>query len=325
MRDLDQFPRVKLGVFPTPLYRLEAISAKYGRNIWIKRDDLCGVALGGNKVRKLEYLLAQAQTQGCDTVFTTGGAQSNHAMLTAACAARLGMRCELLLKKRGVTDHRGNLVLDDLYGAQVRFFDTDDYQDIYEAMNRRSAELAEEGHRAYPIPVGGSTNLGTLGYVVCVREIAEQAKAAGMCPAHLISATGSGGTTAGLLLGTSLELPETKVTGIGVDDEPFEEIVPQLAAGAAELLEDTLSRREGDFAMFYHVGPGYAVPNPEDTPYLEELARTEGILLDPVYTGKAWTGMLKLLEQGAFGETGDLVFIHTGGAAALFAMDLPRA
>ena len=109
MRDLDQFPRVKLGVFPTPLYRLEAISAKYGRNIWIKRDDLCGVALGGNKVRKLEYLLAQAQTQGCDTVFTTGGAQSNHAMLTAACAARLGMRCIRLLKKRGVTDHRGNL------------------------------------------------------------------------------------------------------------------------------------------------------------------------------------------------------------------------
>ena len=125
MRDLDQFPRVKLGVFPTPLYRLEAISAKYGRKIWIKRDDLCGVALGGNKVRKLEYLLAQAQTQGCDTVFTTGGAQSNHAMLTAACAARLGMRCILLLKKRGVTDHRGNLILDDIYGAQVRFLDTD--------------------------------------------------------------------------------------------------------------------------------------------------------------------------------------------------------
>ena len=125
MRDLDQFPRVKLGVFPTPLYRLEAISAKYGRNIWIKRDDLCGVALGGNKVRKLEYLLAQAQTQGCDTVFTTGGAQSNHAALTAACAARLGMKCILLLKRRGVTEHRGNLVLDELFGAEVRLLDMD--------------------------------------------------------------------------------------------------------------------------------------------------------------------------------------------------------
>ena len=325
MKQIDELPRLKLGVFPTPFYKLEGISARYGRNIWIKRDDLCGVALGGNKVRKLEFLLADAQRRGCDTVLTTGGAQSNHAMLTAACAARLGMRCELLLKKRGVTDRRGNLVLDEVYGASVRFFDTDDYADIYEAMNERSIELAEEGHRAYPIPVGGSTTLGTLGYVGCVREIAQQAKAAGMCPAHLVSATGSGGTTAGLLLGASLELPETKVTGIGVDDEPFEDSVSQLAAGAAELLEGTISRREGDFSMVYHVGAGYAVPNPEDTPYLEELARTEGILLDPVYTGKAWVGMLKLLSQGGFGETGDLVFVHTGGAAALFAMDLPRA
>ena len=214
MKQIDELPRLKLGVLPTPFYKLEGISARYGRNIWIKRDDLCGVALGGNKVRKLEFLLADAQRRGCDTVLTTGGAQSNHAMLTAACAARLGMRCELLLKKRGVTDRRGNLVLDEVYGASVRFFDTDDYADIYEAMNERSIELAEEGHRAYPIPVGGSTTLGTLGYVGCVREIAQQAKAAGMCPAHLVSATGSGGTTAGLLLGASLELPETKVTGI---------------------------------------------------------------------------------------------------------------
>ena len=120
-------PRVSLGVYPTPFYKLERISAQYGRDIWIKRDDLCGVALGGNKVRKLEYLLAQARSEGCDTVFTTGGAQSNHAMLTAACAARLGMQTILLLKKRGVTEHRGNLVLDDIYGAQVRLVDTDDY------------------------------------------------------------------------------------------------------------------------------------------------------------------------------------------------------
>ena len=163
MKQIDELPRLKLGVFPTPFYKLEGISARYGRNIWIKRDDLCGVALGGNKVRKLEFLLADAQRRGCDTVLTTGGAQSNHAMLTAACAARLGMRCELLLKKRGVTDRRGNLVLDEVYGASVHFFDTDDYADIYEAMNERSIELAEEGHRAYPIPVGGSTTLGTLG------------------------------------------------------------------------------------------------------------------------------------------------------------------
>ncbi len=315
-------PRLPLGVYPTPLYKLEAISAKYGRNIWIKRDDLCGVALGGNKVRKLEYLLAQAKAEGCDTVFTTGGAQSNHAMLTAACAARLGMKCILILKKRGVTDHRGNLVLDDIYGADVRFMDTDSYADIYGEMERLSAELSAQGRRSMSIPVGGSTPLGAVGYVNCAEEIARQLPAHGAELSHIVSATGSGGTTAGLLLGARLHLPHAQVTGMGVDDEPFEDIVPELAAGAAKLLGCPLERAENDFRMVYHVGQGYAIPNPEDTPYIEELARTEGILLDPVYTGKAWAGMLKLVQTGQFRGGGDLVFVHTGGAAALFAMEL---
>ena len=318
MTNFERIPRVRLGVFPTPLYKLEAISAKYGRNIWIKRDDLCGVALGGNKVRKLEYLLAQAQAEGCDTVFTTGGAQSNHAMLTAACAARLGMGCVLLLKQRGVTDHRGNLVLDDIYGAQVRFVDTDRYDDIYAEMDCLEAELAREGHKVFQIPVGGSTPLGSLGYAGCVREIAEQLPQV----SHIVSATGSGGTTAGLLLGTRMLLPTAAVTGIAVDTDPFEEIVPQLAEGAASLLGTTLNRAPGDFRMVSHVGQGYAIPNPEDTPYIHELARMEGILLDPVYTGKAWSGMLRLLQNGGFDGQGDILFVHTGGAAALFAMDL---
>ena len=149
MKNINDLPRVSLGVFPTPFYKLESISAKYGKNIWIKRDDMRGVALGGNNVRKLEFLLADAKAQGCDTVFTTGGAQSNHAMLTAACAARLGMKCILILKKRGVTEHKGNLVLDDIYGADVRFMNTDSYDDIYAEMHRVGEELAKEGHKSY--------------------------------------------------------------------------------------------------------------------------------------------------------------------------------
>lgn len=324
MTGYNHLPRVPLGIYPTPFYKLEQISAQYGRDIYIKRDDLCGVALGGNKVRKLEYLLAKAKADGCDTVFTTGGAQSNHAMLTAACASRLGMRAILLLKDRGVTGHLGNLVLDEIYGAQVRMIDTDDYQDIYREMDRLGAELAAQGHKCCPIPVGGSTALGAIGYVHCVEELAAQVPE-GVTIDHIVSATGSGGTTAGLLLGAKRYLPDAKVTGIGVDDDPFEEIVPRLAAGAAELLGWDLSRRDGDFEMVYHVGPGYAIPNPEDTPYIRELARTEGILLDPVYTGKAWAGMLRLLKEGHFPGDGPLAFVHTGGAAALFAMDLPEA
>lgn len=324
MTGYNHLPRVPLGIYPTPFYKLEQISAQYGRDIYIKRDDLCGVALGGNKVRKLEYLLAKAKADGCDTVFTTGGAQSNHAMLTAACTSRLGMKTILLLKDRGVTGHLGNLVLDEIYGAQVRMIDTDDYQDIYREMDRLGAELAAQGHKCCPIPVGGSTALGAIGYVHCVEELAAQVPE-GVTIDHIVSATGSGGTTAGLLLGAKRYLPDAKVTGIGVDDDPFEEIVPRLAAGAAELLGWDLSRRDGDFEMVYHVGPGYAIPNPEDTPYIQELARTEGILLDPVYTGKAWAGMLRLLKEGHFPGDGPLAFVHTGGAAALFAMDLPEA
>ena len=233
MRNLHDLPRVRLGVFPTPFYRLDRLSEQYGRGIWIKRDDLCGVALGGNKVRKLEYLLADAQQQGCDTVFTTGGAQSNHAMLTAACAARLGMQCTLILKKRGVTDHKGNLVLDDIFGAQVEFMDTDSYEDIYAEMRKRCEILAANGRKGYIIPVGGSTALGAIGYAECVREMAEQAKEAGIEISHVASATGSGGTAAGLLLGAGLFLPGVKVTGIAVDSSPFDKIVPRLAGEAA--------------------------------------------------------------------------------------------
>ena len=322
MKNINDLPRVSLGVFPTPFYKLESISAKYGKNIWIKRDDMCGVALGGNKVRKLEFLLADAKAQGCDTVFTTGGAQSNHAMLTAACAARLGMKCILILKKRGVTEHKGNLVLDDIYGADVRFMNTDSYDDIYAEMHRVGEELAKEGHKSYYIPVGGSNPLGAVGYVNGVREFTVQALAAGIRVGHIVSATGSGGTTAGLLLGAKLFQPGVKVTGMGVDDDPFEEIVPDLAAQAAGILECSFEREQDDFEMVYHVGQGYAIPNAEDTPYIEELARMEGILLDPVYTGKAWAGMLKLLKDGYFGDEDNIVFVHTGGAAALFAMDL---
>ena len=314
-------PRQSLGLYPTPLQHLDTISARYGRDIWIKRDDLCGVALGGNKVRKLEFLLAQAKAQGCDTVITTGGAQSNHAMLTAACAARLGMQAILLLKARGVMERRGNLVLDDLYGARVRFVDTDSYDDIHAQAQQLSLDLEAQGHRAFWIPLGGSTPLGTLGYVEGVRELAEQAQALGFRPGHLVCATGSGGTAAGLFLGASRVLPEAQVHAVCVDHGPFRQIALDLAAQASDLLGCPVPDPAA-LTVESHVGPGYAVSAPEDSPRIRELAQTEGILLDPVYTGKAWSGMLDLLEQGAFDDRGDLVFFHTGGAAALFAMDL---
>ncbi len=318
MKNPGDFPKLSLGLYPTPCYPLEAISARYGRDIWIKRDDLCGVALGGNKVRKLEYLLEEARRSGCDTVFTTGSAQSNHAALTAACAARLGMKCVLFLKGRGA-DLRGNLLLDRLFGAEIRFVDTDQYSQIYDEMLALDEELSAQGHKCRAIPAGGSTPLSALGYVACAEEIAAQCDTA----QHIVVAAGSGGTAAGLFLGAKLYLPGADVTGISVYPDSFQDIVPQLAEDAAALLDTSLTRSENDLRIVSHIGGGYAIPNPADKPYAEELARLEGILLDPSYTGKAWAGMMELLKAGELDGDGSIVFIHTGGAAALFATDLP--
>lgn len=163
---MKSFDTIPLGLYPTPIQRLDNLSKLFGTNIWVKRDDLCGIALGGNKVRKLEYLLADAKRQGYDLVMTTGQAQSNHAMLTAACALKLGMDCVLVLKKRGVTALKGNQVLNKLMGIDVRFVDTDSYDEIYAEMDRVAVQM---GRKVYKIPCGGSNALGSIGYVDCMK------------------------------------------------------------------------------------------------------------------------------------------------------------
>lgn len=320
MKNPADFSRVPLGVLPTPLYKLERLSRETGRNLYMKRDDMTGVALGGNKVRKLEFLLADAQEKQADVILTAGGPQSNHAMLTAACAARLNMKAILVLKKRGVLEG-GNLILDGLYGAEVRFVDTDSYEDVYAEMERIMQNLRAEGHTPYFIPVGGSVPLGCLGYVNCVREIAAQAEALGVKFGHIVSSVGSGGTYAGLTLGAKLYLPGVRSVGIGVCDDPFEKIALELMQETSALLESDVSVGPEDIDIHFHIGPGYAQPSPEGSAAVQRLARTEGILADPVYTGKGLAGFFQLLEDGYFPEGEDILFIHTGGAGALFAVN----
>ncbi len=320
MKNPADFSRVPLGVLPTPLYKLERLSRETGRNLYMKRDDMTGVALGGNKVRKLEFLLADAQEKQADVILTAGGPQSNHAMLTAACAARLNMKAILVLKKRGVLEG-GNLILDGLYGAEVRFVDTDSYEDVYAEMERIMQNLRAEGHTPYFIPVGGSVPLGCLGYVNCVREIAAQAEALGVKFGHIVSSVGSGGTYAGLTLGAKLYLPGVRSVGIGVCDDPFEKIALELMQETSALLESDVSVGPEDIDIHLHIGPGYAQPSPEGSAAVQRLARTEGILADPVYTGKGLAGFFQLLEDGYFPEGEDILFIHTGGAGALFAVN----
>ena len=309
---LSDFPRVSLGLFPTPIQKLNNISRELHVNVWVKRDDLTGIGLGGNKVRKLEYLLADAKAKGAEVVFTTGGAQSNHAMLTAACALKLGMTPILILKKRGVTARQGNQLLEHLMGVDVRFMDTDDYADIYAEMDRVGQAL---GRPYYKIPCGGSNALGSLGYVECAREIAGQ----GMHFDYLICAEGSGGTMAGLALGAKLFLPGTKVHGMMVDTDPFDRITPALMREAAALLEADLRIGPEDFHLVDMCGPGYAIPSPEGNAAVALMAEREGLFLDPVYTGKAFAGLLKMAREGAFRETDRVLFLHSGGAGGIFA------
>ena len=315
MKKLQDFPRVALGLFPTPIQKLENVSRRFGANVYLKRDDLTGLGLGGNKVRKLEFLLADAKAQGVEVVFTTGGAQSNHAMLTAAAANRLGMKPILILKKRGVTARRGNQLLEHLMGTDVRFLDTDSYDDIYAEMDRVGKAL---GVPYYKIPCGGSNALGSLGYVACAEEIAGQ----GMRFDHLVCAEGSGGTMAGLALGAKLFLPGTKVHGMMVDSDPFEEITLRLMKEAAALLEADLEITADDFALRDLCGPGYAIPSAEGNEAVRLLAETEGLFLDPVYTGKAFAGLIRMLTDGTLQSGENVLFLHSGGAGGLFAVEM---
>ncbi|MBR1606501.1 MAG: D-cysteine desulfhydrase family protein [Clostridia bacterium] len=315
MKGLNGIEKLSLGIFPTPVHRLDRLSERLGIDLWIKRDDLSGLGLGGNKVRKLEYLLADAKKQGAQLVFTTGGAQSNHAMLTAACAGRLGMKAILILKKRSVTACRGNQLLERLMGTEVLFLDTDDYADIYAEMDRVGQAM---GLPYYKIPCGGSNALGTLGYVDCAREISGQ----GVHFDHIICAEGSGGTMAGLALGAKLFLPGTRVHGMMVDTDPFDVITPRLMKEAAALLGQDAEITAEDYHLRDVCGPGYAIASREGNAAVRLMAENEGVFLDPVYTGKAFGGLIALAKEGAFQPGERVLFLHSGGAGGLFAVDM---
>ena len=314
MKRIEDFPRIPLGVLPTPIQKLENISRILGTNVYIKRDDMTGIGLGGNKVRKLEFLLADAKNKGAEIVFTTGGAQSNHAMLTAACCKKLGMTPILILKKRGVTDRKGNILLEYLMNTDVRFLDTGDSQEVYKEMDRVGQE---SGKVYYKIPTGGSNALGALGYVNCVKEIAEQTD---MKFDYIVCAEGSGGTHAGVAMGAKLFMPETKVIGMMVDTDPFEEITTNIMKGLAELLELDFVPTVDDVHLVDVCGDGYAIPSPEGNAAIRMMAENEGLFLDPVYTGKAFGGLIKMAKEGKFKPDDNILYMYSGGAGGLFAV-----
>jgi D-cysteine desulfhydrase family pyridoxal phosphate-dependent enzyme len=290
-----------------------------GPTIWIKRDDLAGLAFGGNKIRKLEFLMADALARGATHVLTIGGAQSNHAMQTAAVARRLGLQPVLVLGKPRRPGNEGNLLLDAILGADVQFPVVYDADGLHKAMLAEAEKLRAQGHKPYCIPLGGSSALGLMGYVLAVKEMAEQARALGIKIAGVYAAFGSGGTHAGLMIGKKLCGLDFEVVAVNVGavrgDAAF---IAEIANEGAALL-GLAPLTAGDVTvMNEYLGKGYAIPSPEGIAAIKQVARTEGIFLDPVYTSKAMAGLIASVRAGRIKKDGNVVFIHTGGGPALF-------
>ncbi|MFP1728159.1 D-cysteine desulfhydrase [Lonsdalea quercina] len=323
---LARFPRLSLGHFPTPLEPLPALTAYLnGPTIYIKRDDATGLATGGNKTRKLEFLMAEALQQEADIILTQGATQSNHVRQTIAAAAKLGLKTKVLLEKR-VEDYgepyqrSGNILLDNLLGGEI----VDHLPagtDMQQALESLADELRREGHRPYVIPGGGSNVTGALGYVACAEELLFQSSQQRLRVDHIVHASGSSGTQAGLVAGLTAVRSGIPVLGISVraPKEKQEENVYRLAKQIWQRLgiDETLPRAAVQANSDY-VGKGYGIPNEGTREALQLLARLEGILLDPVYSGKGMAGLIDLVRKGHFKKDEQVVFIHTGGSAGLF-------
>jgi L-cysteate sulfo-lyase len=325
---LARFPRVFLAHLPTPLERLDRLSRELGGpEIWIKRDDCTGLSTGGNKTRKLEFLMAEAQAQGADTVMTQGATQSNHARQTAAFAAKLGMACHILLEDRtGSNDpnynSNGNVLLDHLHGATTEKYAGG--EDMNAALEAAADRARAEGRTVYTIPGGGSNPTGALGYVNCAFELVGQANDRGLVIDRIVHATGSAGTQAGLVTGLKAINAQIPLLGYGVraPKDKQEENVFALARATADKLGCAgIVSREDVVADTTYVGPGYGIPRADTIEAIRMFAELEGILLDPVYSGKGAAGLIDYCRKGIFKKGERIVFLHTGGAAGLFGYD----
>ena len=331
---IDRLPRFPLATLPTPLEEATRLRAALGGpsrspRILIKRDDLTGLALGGNKARKLEFIVGHALQEGATRLVTTGAVQSNHARMTAAAARRAGLEVTLVLTARAThPEFQGNLLLDRIFGADIHFIPAGPdptlavAPDEAERVEEVLAELRGRGERPYYVPVGGSTPLGALGYALATRELAGQLAERHESPTRLYFASGSRGTHAGLALGRSMFAPRYRLRGIAVSGGEEEKVLratrivreaAALVGFAGEVLEADL-RTDQDF-----IGEGYGIPSAECLDAIRLAARTEGLLLDPVYTGKAMAALVDHVQRGTIEPSETIVFLHTGGGAGLFA------
>jgi L-cysteate sulfo-lyase len=323
---LSKFPRIALAHLPTPLEHLPRLSEHLGGpEIYVKRDDCTGLATGGNKTRKLEFSMGDALQKGADTIITVGAVQSNHVRQTAAAACKIGLKCEVLLEHRVAQPSElyrtsGNVLLDRIFGANLREYDKG--TDFDAAMAEVADEITTTGGTPYIVPGGASNPVGALGYVQCGVELLQQFSEQALRVDHIVTATGSAGTHAGLAVGIRGSGSGLPILGIGVNaaQEAQEERVYKLACETADLVGDPGAVTRNDIiADCSYIGAGYGEATESMNEAVLMLARFEGLLFDPVYSGKALAGMIDYVRNGRFDDASTIVFLHTGGAAGLFA------
>jgi D-cysteine desulfhydrase len=323
---IDYPPRLELARLPTPITLISRFALPAGSpRVWIKRDEMTGTEVSGNKIRKLEFSLAQAKADGCDVIITCGGLQSNHCRATAILCARLGLKIHLILRGQPHGPLDGNLLLDHLVGAKVTYLPEFEYRRHGALAKELAKQYGAQGHRAFFIPTGASDEIGLWGYLAACQELKHDFTRLGINPEYVVTATGSGGTQAGLIIGSHVFELDAKAIAFNVcDDEQY-----------------FTTKVRSDFRLWYerysgllhkpidvesllietidgYVGPGYAQADPCIFTLIQEMARSEGIFLDPVYTGKAFYGLLEEIKTGRFAHCHDIVFIHTGGVFGLF-------
>ena len=315
--------KLRLGNFPTRIERLEKFSTIVKEHVYIKRDDQTGTEFSGNKIRKLEYSINEAVNNDCDTLITCGGIQSNHARATVAAGIKLGLKSVLVLRSDEKPELEGNYLIDKIMGADVRIISSEDYRERrQEIMENILKELEAKGRKGYIIPEGASNGVGTFGYLACFKEILEQEKEHGIVFDTIVTAVGSGGTFAGLYLGNKLTNSGKKIVGINVCDtaEYFKERVSEILKEVKTYIPDTEFEISKDDMCIIdgYVGDGYAVSRTEELDFICDFAEAEGIILDPVYTGKAMRGLYTEIKKGTFKDSKNILFIHTGGLFGLF-------
>ena len=325
---IDYPQRLKLAQLPTPFYPLDRYRAALQKDvkavprIWVKRDDLTGCLTSGNKVRKLEFLLAEAKSQGSNVLITSGGVQSNHCRAVAVLGAQLGFQVHLLLRLDRDPDCIGNLLIDQLTGAEISYYSPQQFNRLDDLFDHWQQHYAAKGLSSYSIPTGGSNGTGLWGYIAAAQELQQDFHTQRIKPRQIVHATGSGGTQAGLTLGCNLLGLSPEVVGYAVcDDRHYferkihEDILSWREKYAVSTTVENLNIQTDD----QFIGPGYGVAEPPVFELIKALAKLEGIVLDPVYTGKAFYGMVETIKQGRFSANDDIVFMHTGGFFGLLA------